>query len=550
MEMKKISLVISGLILHLLQFVFAHHACAELARPNIIFLLTDDHRADLLGCYGNPMIETPNLDRLARDGVLFENSFVTSAICTPSRASIFLGQYERRHGINFNSGTSMDPEAWKHSYPVALRKAGYYTGYVGKNHVPIGPQGYESGIIEESFDFWYAAHGHLWFYPKESHEIFQHAISDTQVEIIEEGALSFLQEEKPYISGAKMFLERRPTGRPFCLTVALNLPHGAGTKTMQMRPSDGELYVSHYRDCIASIPLPQTYLRQEAIRKPKIPSNVFYPEFRQLGYNYVSVPKALRERIVRQYQTITGIDRFVGNLRNQLAELDIEDNTILVFTSDHGIMLGEFGLGGKALNYEPCLRVPMIILDPRLPAARKGQRIQELAMSIDIAPTIMEWASVSIPDSGQGRSMVPILEDVGASWRNITFAENLWSTIFGNPRCESVRTSRWKYIRYFANDRSLFAEVATEDAYKVNERQKEAYEHWLTSSIVGEQPDYEELFDLENDPGEIINLVDDLNYTSVLTEMRDHCRQMVSDAKGDVDAKPLTLPLPLGVDTK
>ena len=117
-------------------------------KPNFIFILTDDHRYDLLGSTGNEIIKTPHLDQLAEDGILFKNAHVTSAICTPSRVSIFLSQFERKHAVNFNSGTSVSDEAWKESYPVVLKNNGYYTGYIGKNHAPIGKGGYESGVME------------------------------------------------------------------------------------------------------------------------------------------------------------------------------------------------------------------------------------------------------------------------------------------------------------------------------------------------------------------------------------------------------------------
>src|SRR5690349_7189891 len=125
-------------------------------RPNLIFILTDDQRWDSLGLTGNPVVKTPNIDRLAAEGTFFPNATVTSAICTPSRACYFLGQYERKHGVNFNSGTALTAAAWEKSYPALLRSGGYFTGYIGKNHVPVGARGYDSGLIEKSYDFWYA----------------------------------------------------------------------------------------------------------------------------------------------------------------------------------------------------------------------------------------------------------------------------------------------------------------------------------------------------------------------------------------------------------
>ena len=123
-------------------------------RPNIIFVLTDDQSYELLGCTGNTIVQTPNIDALSTAGILFTNAHVSSAICTPSRVSILLGQYERKHGVNFNSGTSVSEAAWEQSYPMIMRKAGYFTGWIGKNHAPIGKGGYESGVMEKSFDYW------------------------------------------------------------------------------------------------------------------------------------------------------------------------------------------------------------------------------------------------------------------------------------------------------------------------------------------------------------------------------------------------------------
>lgn len=198
-------------------------------RPNIVFILTDDQSYDLLGCTGNPVVQTPNIDKIAQEGILFTNAHVTSAICTPSRISILLSQYERKHGVNFNSGTSVSDTAWENSYPVILRNSGYYTGWVGKNHAPIGKGGYDSGLMEKSFDYWYAGHGHLGFYPKDNHRIFNDAIAFTQPEIINEGVDEFLDPNARKLKGALHFLENRPTDKPFMLSINFNLPHAAST---------------------------------------------------------------------------------------------------------------------------------------------------------------------------------------------------------------------------------------------------------------------------------------------------------------------------------
>jgi len=297
-------------------------------KPNIIFILTDDQSYGYMGCTGNTIVKTPHLDTMASDGVLFDNAHITSGICTPSRVSILLSQYERKHGVNFNSGTSVSEEAWEQSYPVILRKAGYFTGWIGKNHAPIGKGGYESGVMEKSFDYWYAAHGHLTFYPKNKHEIFKDAQSHTQPEIINESIHDFLDPNARNLTGAIRFLEQRPKDKPFLLSVNFNLPHGASTSTMKSQQEDDEIYKTLYRNL--EIPLPKNYIAKATIEKPKLPADLYKVENRQIIYDYVDTPEGVQERYIRQLQAMTGIDRLVGNLRQKLKELKLDKNTILV----------------------------------------------------------------------------------------------------------------------------------------------------------------------------------------------------------------------------
>lgn len=417
------------------QEVYAQNKSTE--RPNIIFILTDDHRYDLLGCTGNEIIQTPHLDKLAADGILFTNAHVTSAICTPSRASMFLSQFERKHGVNFNSGTSVAEDAWKDSYPVVLRKNGYYTGYIGKNHVPIGVGGYKSGLMEASFDYWYAGHGHLTFYPKNRHAIFKGAQNDTQIEILQEGTADFLSNEYK-LAGAKHFLHGLPKDKPFCMSINFNLPHGASTSTMKMLPTDAETYKSLYRD--KQIPLPKYYTEKKAIRSPKLPADVLHANDRQEIYDFVDNKQDLRERMIRNMQAVTGIDALVGNLRQTLKERNLDKNTIIIFTSDHGIFWGENGLGGKALCYEVCTRVPMIIYDPNVPRKSRGRKSAQLVQTIDIAPTMLTYAEIPIPTSYQGKPLNDMIHGNDIPVREVLFTENVWSTHFETQGVKPYRT--------------------------------------------------------------------------------------------------------------
>lgn len=507
------------------QEVYAQNKSTE--RPNIIFILTDDHRYDLLGCTGNEIIQTPHLDKLAADGILFTNAHVTSAICTPSRASMFLSQFERKHGVNFNSGTSVAEDAWKDSYPVVLRKNGYYTGYIGKNHVPIGVGGYKSGLMEASFDYWYAGHGHLTFYPKNRHAIFKGAQNDTQIEILQEGTADFLSNEYK-LAGAKHFLHGLPKDKPFCMSINFNLPHGASTSTMKMLPTDAETYKSLYRD--KQIPLPKYYTEKKAIRSPKLPADVLHANDRQEIYDFVDNKQDLRERMIRNMQAVTGIDALVGNLRQTLKERNLDKNTIIIFTSDHGIFWGENGLGGKALCYEVCTRVPMIIYDPNVPRKSRGRKSAQLVQTIDIAPTMLTYAEIPIPTSYQGKPLNDMIHGNDIPVREVLFTENVWSTHFGNPRCEAVQDKEWKYIRYYKNE-NLSAQylIDTAKKYKVNmtsmlyanhDPQIAAYQSFIEGPLNGEPAVYEELYHLKNDPDEQHNLANDKVHTEKLEEMR------------------------------
>ena len=515
-------------------------AAASAGRPNLIFILTDDQRWDSLGLTGNPVVKTPNIDRLAADGTFFPQATINSAICTPSRACYFLGQYERKHGVNFNSGTALSPVAWEKSYPVLLRAAGYFTGYLGKNHVPVGERGYDSGIIEQSYDFWYAGQGMLTFYPKRRHPIFKDAKDETQVEVLAEGAASFLDPAARFVAGAQTFLQQRPADKPFCLTIAFNLPHNAGTSSMEMRPTDPELYRTTYRDQLLTQPIPRTYLAKADIRTPRLPADVLFTQFRQKSYDYVNTEADIRERQIREYQTITGIDRMVGAIREQLTKLNLAENTVILYSSDHGITHGEFGLGGKALNYDVCLRVPVIVMDPRVKPAARGQRSPALVQSIDFAPTLLDLAGVAKPESMQGQSFRGAVEGGSFAGRRYAFSENLWSTYFGNPRCESVRSAEWKYIRYFKNDRSIFTGLPGEaEGGNVSDGIADIYRAWLSASVRGEQPVYEELFRLSVDPDETTNLAGDPKHAAVLAEVRAECQRMVTEARSGV--RPATV---------
>lgn len=536
MDMKK-SLIMAGSVLIALTGL-----ATQVDRPNIIFILTDDQSYGMMGCTGNKTIHTPNLDQLAEEGVLFTNAHVSSPICTPSRVSILLGQYERKHSVDFNSATSISAEAWAESYPVLMRKAGYYTAYIGKNHAPIGKEGYESGVAEKSYDYWYASHGGVFFYPKEFRDIYDDALADTQCEILEEGVDQFLDPNARRLEGAISFLDHRPPDQPFLLNLCFNIPHGATTGTMKQKETDDPIYRWLYRDL--DIPLPENYLAKADIKTPKLPAEVHHANDRQTGYDYVDTPETWRERYIRQMQCITGVDRMIGNLRAKLKELGLDKNTLIMFTSDHGLMMGEYGLGGKALCYEKVTHVPMIIYNPMQEA---GIKSDALVQTIDIAPTMLSLAGAEIPAGMQGHDLSPFIQGHQPNVRDYLYTENLWSTIFGNPRCEAVQTKEWKYIRYYKND-NISARYRVKLAkeyhihqrvflYEVHEQQFAVYRQFVEGPLNGEPPVYEELYHLAEDPQEMHNLMNEPGHEAVINELKAAWQVEIKKARGTGNPK-------------
>ncbi|CDF79810.1 arylsulfatase [Formosa agariphila KMM 3901] len=509
-------------------------------KPNIVFILTDDQSYNLLGCTGNPIVQTPHIDKLANNGMLFTNAHVTSAICTPSRISILLSQYERKHGVNFNSGTSVSDTAWKNSYPVIMRNNGYYTGWVGKNHAPIGYGGYNSGVMEKSFDYWYAGHGHLGFYPKDNHTIFNDAIAFTQPEIINEGVDDFLDPNARKLKGALHFLDNRPSNKPFMLSINFNLPHGASTKTMKMKTDDDTIYKTLYRNL--DIPLPDNYIAKADIKTPKLPKELLHAEDRQEGYNYVDTPEGIKERYIRELESMTGIDRLVGNLVKKLKDLKLDKNTIIIFTSDHGLFGGQQGLGGKALCYEQTTHVPIIINTPQMAKKVKGSTTNVLAQTIDIAPTLLSLAGIEIPNTYQGKDLSNIINGDKDIIRDYAYTENLWSTHFGNPRCESVQNQKWKYIRYYKNDNfSAKKEIkyakemgipVNEMLYKTHDPEIAKYRSYIDAPTAGELAVYEELYNLKSDPNELHNVVSEKKNADILETLRNQWKIEITKARG------------------
>lgn len=383
-------------------------------RPNIIFFLTDDQRSDFLGCTGHPIIQTPVIDKLASEGVLFENAFVTTSICAASRATLFTGLYERTHGYTFGK-PPISPQHVAESYPSQLRKAGYRTGFIGKFGI-----GVPRGATDQMFDSFVPLNRSPYFH-KQPDGSLRH-----ETEVAGDRAIEFLRAATA-------------AGQPFCLSVSFNASHA----------EDGDK-VDHY-------PYPKAVAHlYEGMEMPPprhADPKVFasQPEFLQKSMNrdrYFwrwDTPEEYQHNMRNYLRMISGIDGVIGRVQGQLAELGLADNTIIIYMADNGYYAGSRGFAGKWSHYEESQRVPLIIMDPRAAPGDRGKKQSGIALNVDIAPALLSFAGAAIPAGYQG---VPLTGDLP---REDFFCEHLMENK-SIPKWEGVRGARYKYARYFSQE--------------------------------------------------------------------------------------------------
>eukprot|EP00913_Durusdinium_trenchii_P013425 g12606.t1 len=441
-------------------------------RPNIIFLLTDDQRYDTLGCNGNAIIHTPHLDALSRAGVNFDRAFVTTSICAPNRACILTGQYAARHGMWF-FGKELRPGQLAKTYPALLKQAGYRTGFIGKYGVGRPPG-------REIFDYnkGFAGQGRFRFNVKGKPRHLTSVMADQ----------------------AEEFLDGCRAGEPFHLSISFKAPHvqdSPSVKSDQFPYDLSPAIANLYRDI--EIPRPATATSEYFDRLPDFLKN---SENRSRWAVRYWGEARTQESLKGYYRLISGVDAAVGRIVRKVKNSGFADNTVIIFSSDHGQYLGEYGFAGKWYPHEVSIRIPLIVFDPRLPKPRRGVRTSDFALSIDIAPTILNLAGVKPPQKMQGRSIVPILAgNTPADWRTEYYYEHYFAPPsawkgMSIPRNEGIRTQRWKYIQY-----------------------------------IDSKPLYEELYDLDTDPHETRNLATRPQHAERMRAFRKKLIRMRREAK-------------------
>jgi N-acetylglucosamine-6-sulfatase len=385
-------------------------------RPlNIVFVLTDDHRYDALG-FLHPFLETPHLDALAREGVHFRNAFVTTSLCSPSRASILTGLYAHRHHVVDNNHPVPPGTVF---FPHYLQAAGYDTAFVGKWHM-----GHEGDDPQPGFDRWVSFRGQGTYLPS------RNGLNVDGKKVPQKGYIT--DELTDY---ALQWLEGRTDERPFFLYLSHKAVHA------DFVPA--ERHQGLYRDQEITPPVTMA---------PPAPA-MHWPAWTQNQRNSwhgVDFPYHSRldvwEYYRRYLETLRGVDDSVGRVVDLLQRRGWLDDSVVLYMGDNGFAFGEHGLIDKRQAYEESMRVPMLM---RAPGAAGGTVVEKVVANIDVAPTLLEAAGLRPPGDLDGRSMLPLLQDHGAPWRSELLYEYFWERNFPQtPTVHALRGDRYKYIRY------------------------------------------------------------------------------------------------------
>ena len=490
-------------------------------RPNIVFIFTDDHAPHAIGAYDgwlksvNP---TPNIDKLATEGMLFVNSFCTNSICGPSRAVIQTGKHSHKNGF-MNNGNTFD---WnQQTFPKLLQKAGYQTAIYGKSHLKGHPQGYDS---------WAVLPGQgLYYNPDMITENGQVTIEGYCTDIVTDMAVEFLKE-------------KRDEKKPFMLMVQHKAPHRNWMPALR--------HLNLYDDI--EIPEPATlfddykdnapaarHQELEIDRHMHINYDLFLdltPDFDELPIRtdksawrnmqrmtpeqvkawraaYGPKDKAFHDanlsgkelvrwkyqRYAKNYlRSVKGVDESVETIQDTLAELDLDDNTIVIYSSDQGFYIGDHGWYDKRWMYEESLKMPLIVKWPGV--TKPGSKTTKMVQNLDYAETFLDIARATIPDDMQGLSLVPLLKGENPmDWRrSIYYHYYEYPSVHMVPRHNGIRTNRYKLMHFYQ------------------------FDEW-------------EFYDLKSDPDEYNNLYNNPEYQSLVKRMKNQLNQLEKKYEDDSD---------------
>jgi len=439
-------------------------------QPNIIFVLVDDLRFDGLGSI-NAKLQTPHLDQLREEGVFFENATVTTSLCSPSRASILTSQYTHEHGIVDNNTRLKEGSI---TFPEVLQDVGYDTALIDKWHM-----GGDSDEPRPGFTHWISFAGQGNYLPIDRFgnpnflNINGERVSQT----------GYITDE--LTDYAIDWLDSREDDKPYFLYLSHKAVHS------NFEPP--ERYQETYSE--TEFPLPSSASMENTVNKPLWVQNQ-RNSFHGLDFPYHQNEIDLEAMQRRYYGALSAIDDSVGRVMQWVEENGDPDNTIIIFTSDNGFLFGDHGLIDKRNAYEESLKVPLIVHGPE--TIPNGKTISAPTVNVDLAPTILELAGAKAPDAFQGLSMVPLWEEETPDWRKASLYEYYWEFNFPHtPTTFAVRTPQYKLIQY----------------------------HGIW--------DKDELYDLQADPDELNNLIDQDGYLETVVELRQELFRLLENERGE-----------------
>ncbi len=469
---------------------FPSSANAQNKRPNILFIFTDDHATHAISAYGSKINKTPNIDRIANEGMIFNNSFCTNSICCPSRAVILSGKHSHLNGVLTNRESFDGSQT---TFPKLLQQSGYQTALVGKWHLKSDPTG---------FDYWKVLYGQGPYYnpPMKTPEGREEHTGYT-TEVITDEAMNWLKNG-------------RDQEKPFLLMLQHKAPHrnwqpGPDYLTMyddEAIPEPADLFDDYDERTSAAKTQEMTIAEHMNKRDLKLvpPGNLTEEQLEQWNAAYEPKNKAFEEanlegdelvrwkyqRYVKDYlRCIASVDDQVGRVLDYLDESGLAQNTVVIYSSDQGFYLGDHGWYDKRWMYEESLKMPFVIRWPNVIDA--GSENNDLIQNLDYAETFLDIAGVDIPSEMQGNSLVPLLKGkTPADWReSIYYHYHEYPAVHSVNKHYGVRTERYKLIYY----------------YEIDE--------W-------------ELFDLQRDPHELNSIYDNPFYKDIIQELKQELKRL------------------------
>jgi N-acetylglucosamine-6-sulfatase len=477
---------ITALAVLLLAPLAATYAAEVPARPNVLFILCDDIRWNAMSCAGHPTLKTPNIDRIAHEGVRFANMFCTTSLCSPSRASILSGVYAHTHGVT-NNFTELP--ATRTHWAGRLREEGYTTAYLGKWHM-----GEENDAPRPGYDFFATHKGQGKYFDT------QWNVNGNRVGVIKGYYTTIVTDM------ALDWLKRDHGGKPWALSIGHKAPHSFYLPEERYAHCFDSVRVA-YPDTAFHLDDKPAWIRERLYTWHGIYGPLFgwrknFPDDR---------PAAVTDfaNMVHAYWgTILSVDDSVGRLLAWLEQTKQLDRTIIVFMGDNGLLEGEQGMVDKRTAHEPSLRIPLLVRYPALP---KGKVIEQQALTIDVAPSLLELCGAKPLEKIQGKSWVKLVREADPAWRKAWFYEYNYEKQFPyTPNVRAIRTDSWKYIHYPHGDGSPDRHMA-------------------------------ELYDLKHDPDERYNLINAAQFAGQLSELKAELAHLMQETGLNPENDPMPI---------